>query len=72
MMPRLVRPRDSMTPSASDRQQDRPCDPIHGLESLDSGPHIAPVEPAAPLDPKGGSCAVSWHGCAHGPYPPRL
>src|SRR5262249_15635136 len=55
----LVRPR-AKTPSASDRQQDRVHNPIHGLESLDSGPHISPVEPAAPLHPKGGSCSNSW------------
>ena len=53
MMARLVRPR-AKTPSASDRQQDRVRVPIHGLESLDSGPHISPVEPAAPLDRREG------------------
>src|SRR5262245_44441978 len=54
MMAGLVRPR-ARTPSASDRHQDRVRDPIHGLESLDSGPHISPVEPAAPLDRREGA-----------------
>ena len=60
----VVRHRCSVTSSASGRHNDRFTDPIHGLESLDSGPLLLPVEPAGVLDPKGGGCAVSWHGCA--------
>src|SRR5436309_13101035 len=63
MMAPTVRHRRTATPSASGRHSDR-FDSIDGLESLDSGPQLLPVEPACVLDPKGGGCAVSWHGCA--------
>jgi len=54
MMAPVVRHRRRNTPSASGRHSDRFTDPIHGLESLDSGPPRLPVEPACVLDPTGG------------------
>src|SRR5437763_5832151 len=63
MMAPTVRHRRTGTPSASGRHSDR-FDTIDVLESLDSGPQPIPVAPAYVLDPKGGSCAVSWHGRA--------
>src|SRR5262249_40996888 len=58
----LVRHRRLSTPSTSCRYNDRFTDPIHGLESLESGPQLWPVEPASVLPPKGAGRAVSWHG----------
>jgi hypothetical protein len=47
MMAPVVRHRSPRrnTPSTSGRHKDRFTDPIHGLESLDSGPQLLPVEP---------------------------